>query len=91
MNKVAYNSCFGSYILSPIALERLAALGHSDPYTLPRHHPHLVAVVELLGGAASAEYSYIKVKEIAGDTYKIESYDGQETVLTPEDITWIKI
>ncbi|WQJ53833.1 MAG: hypothetical protein [Wendovervirus sonii] len=36
-------------------------------------------------------HSYFYVKEISGDTYVIEEYDGCETAKTPNDFDWIKI
>lgn len=56
-----------------------------------RHHRDLVAVVELLGSRASGSCSKLKIKTIQGNLYRIEEYDGYETVVTPQDEDWIII
>ena len=56
-----------------------------------RHDPMLVQVVEELGRDASGRYSNLMIKEIAGDRYRIEEYDGWEKVVEPADLDWIVI
>lgn len=58
---------------------------------LSRHHPDLIRVVEALGGAASGYCSEIKIAEIEGNLYKIDDYDGYETVVEPDDYLWINV
>lgn len=58
---------------------------------LERHDPDLVTVVEVLGKKASGSFSQLTIEEIDGDMYNIEEYDGQETVVTPDDIGWTVI
>jgi hypothetical protein len=54
-------------------------------------HPLLVQVIEELGREASGEYSNLCIKEIETSLYRIDEYDGSESVITPEGISWINI
>ena len=58
---------------------------------LPRHHRLLVEAVEKFGKDAGSFYCNPIVVEIKGDRYMIKEYDGWESVVEPEDISWIKI
>jgi hypothetical protein len=58
---------------------------------LPRHDKDLVAVVEKLGDKANGDCADLKVVEIDSNLYRIDEYDGAESVETPEDIDWIKL
>lgn len=58
---------------------------------LPRHDKDLVAVVEELGDKANGDCADLKVVEISSNLYRIDDYDGAESVETPEDIDWIKL
>lgn len=58
---------------------------------LSRHHPDLIRVVEALGDEASGYCSEIKIAEIEGNLYRIDDYDGYETVVEPDDYTWINV
>lgn len=60
-------------------------------YTLDfeRNDPALVQVVEELGDKASGEFAELRIAEIEeGQRYRIEDYDGRETVMTPLDYDW---
>ena len=94
MTKVVINSCYGGFGLSDKARERLKELGleFKWQYDIPRHHPLLVQVVEELGEEASDHYAKLKVEEINSNLYKIDEYDGLESVLTPNDNAgWISV
>ena len=98
MNKVAYNSFYGGFYLSKPAQEYLLKkYGIKPTYygsidnILNRYDPRLIDVIETLGDLASSELSKLKIKEIDSDIYMIESYDGLETVVVPNDLDWIKI
>lgn len=52
-----------------------------------RNDPVLVQVVEELGDKASGKYSKLRVVEVDG-LYKINEYDGYESVETPDQIEW---
>ena len=54
-----------------------------------RHDPELVKTVEDLGSEANGTSALLKIKEIKGDRYVINEYDGNERVVEPDDINWI--
>lgn len=54
------------------------------PFTMARHSSLLVECIETLGSAkASGMFSDLQVGEVE-DLYRIEEYDGLETIVTPE-------
>lgn len=54
-----------------------------------RHDPALVQVVEELGEAAGGEYANLKIAEVpSGTGYRIDEYDGMESVMTADDYVW---
>lgn len=58
---------------------------------IPRHDPILVDIVEELKEEANGECAKLVVVEIATPMYRIEDYDGMESIHTPEDNDWIVI
>lgn len=58
---------------------------------IPRHDPILVQVVELLGyEKASGNCAKLCIEEVPDGTgYRIEEYDGNETVRTNYDTDWV--
>ena len=58
---------------------------------IDRTDPILVSIVEILGSrAASSKLSFLTVVEIPdGTQYKIDSYDGVESIITRDDDDWI--
>lgn len=54
-----------------------------------RADPVLVQVVEELGDAADTLYSNLVIRELpAGTKYRIEEYDGSESVVTIDEYRW---
>ena len=95
-NKVVYNACFGGFGLSEAAKARYAELTGADVsnyfrWEFTRHDPALVKVVEELGDAASGFYGNLRIAEIEGSVYRIDEYDGSESVETPDTVDWIHI
>jgi hypothetical protein len=97
--KVVYNSCFGGFSISVEALTRMKELGFtggsyvcSDNYVClfgcARHDPILVQVVEELGKRANGIHATLRIAEVSGP-YRIEEYDGSETVMESKDYKWI--
>ena len=91
--KVVYNACYGGFGLSDEAVARLEELGSTIddtylPWEFPRHDPLLVQVVEELGDKANTWASKLRIEEVSGP-YRIEEYDGLETVYEPGDYNWI--
>lgn len=95
MNKIVYNGCYGGFNLSEEAKERYVELTGcaADFYArdLNRHDPYLVQVVEELGDAASGFCGALRIEEIEGSLYRIDEYDGYESVETPDAIDWVEI
>jgi len=99
--KVVYNVSYGGFSISTEALTRMQELGfkgeasvnslHNDfayLYDCARHNPILVQVVEELGKKANGLGSDLRIAEVFGP-YRIEEYDGAETVMEPGDYDWI--
>ncbi len=87
--KVVYNATYGGFSLSDLAISLLKERRIDDPYDLPRHHPELVAVVDLLSkNSHGGRFSNLKIAVVEGP-YIIHDYDGLETVLQPRDMDWI--
>ncbi len=60
-----------------------------DPSNITRHDPILVQVVEELGSVrASGKHADLKIEEVEGK-YRIDEYDGNEQVMTPDSYEWI--
>lgn len=59
--------------------------------TVERHDPALVQVVQELLNKANGPFANLTIRQIQGNEYRIECYDGQETVLEPKDVPWIVI
>ena len=58
---------------------------------IPREDPILVFIVETLGAAASGKFAELEVIEIPdGTLYKIDEYDGLESLITQDDDDWLK-
>ncbi len=58
---------------------------------IQRHDHDLVRCVETLGHAANGEYANLQVRELKGNRYRIDIYDGNEDVFEPEDEEYITI
>ena len=91
--KVAINRCHGGFILSDEAEKLYEKLAGEEfcPYDTPRHCPHLIRVIEELGARASGECSDLQIVDIADSRYRINEYDGFESVETPHTLRWIEI
>jgi hypothetical protein len=53
-----------------------------------RHDPILVQVVEELGEKANGECAKLAIAEVSG-AYRIDEYDGSESVESPNSYDWI--
>jgi hypothetical protein len=53
-----------------------------------RHDPILVQVVEELGDKANGSCAKLAIEEVSGP-YRIDEYDGYETVKEPDGYDWI--
>ena len=67
---------------------RHSALTLSDS-DIMRFDPFLVQVVEDLGEVANGKYANLAIADIpAGTKYRIDEYDGLESVMTIDDYEW---
>lgn len=96
MTKILYNACFGGFGLSEEALALYKQKAGLDPDTkiyawdLNRTDPILIATVEELGTDRSGDtYSRLVIAEVpSGVKYRIDEYDGNESVMTIHDYDW---
>lgn len=63
---------------------------HTDD-DIKRHDPDLVRCVEALGRKANGGFAELKVRNLRGNRYRIDEYDGWENVYEPEDEEYITI
>lgn len=57
--------------------------------SIARTDPALVQVVEELGEKASGDFAQLLIAEVpAGTKYRIDEYDGYESVMTIDDYDW---
>lgn len=88
--KVVYNGCFGGFSLKGKALDRYCELkGIPRPeyylYDIERSDPALVQVVEEL------HPGHLAIRDIPpGSLYRIDEYDGNESVMLIQEYVWIK-
>lgn len=88
--KVVYNNCYGGFGLSDKAIELGRVLSGDINWTEPdcRHDPILVQVVEQLGEEVNSRHADLRIKEVRGK-YRIDYYDGYETVIEPHEENYI--
>lgn len=56
---------------------------------MPRHDPVLVQIVEELGDAANGAHAALRIEEVqSGERYRIDEYDGAESVMKIDDYQW---
>lgn len=96
MTKILYNNCYGGFGLSEAAMIMYKQKAGIDPETriyhwdIDRADPILIEVVETLGLELSGDrYSELAIAEIpSGVKYRIDEYDGNESVMTVDDYDW---
>jgi hypothetical protein len=61
----------------------------SGPYNIERNDPALAQVVEELGDKANGSCAKLRIQEVpAGTLYRIDEYDGSESVMTHDAYDW---
>lgn len=94
MTKIVYNACYGGFGLSNKARELYCTLSGVDPLEfydsdLDRTDPILVQVVKELGSKADGRHANLQIRDLEpGTLYRIDEYDGWETVMTIADYEW---
>ncbi len=58
---------------------------------MKRHDTDLIRCIEELGDRANSKYSKLGIVTISGRAYRVDEYDGWETVVEPDDYEWIII
>ena len=107
MPKIVYNACYGGFSLSDRAVYRARELAQTDEQKkawndvnpqygyidgIERHDPILVQVVEELGEEADGSCAKLRIEELPeGSAYRIDEYDGRESVMTADDYDWIRV
>ncbi len=87
-HKVLYNASYGGFSLSE-EMERILNHLGLDPDTIARHDPRLIDLVQEIGiENAGAPNCNLEIATIDSDQYRIEEYDGLETVVEPQDLFW---
>ncbi len=96
MTKIVYNGCYGGFSLSDAAMRRYAEIKGMayDEMTLgsrefERDDPALVQVVEELGDAANGMCAKLHIEDVPkGTLWRIDEYDGFESVATQDSCEW---
>ena len=94
MTKIVYNNCFGGFSLSEKAIARYKEIKGSVPddfydRDIDRADPALVQVVEELGSEADGGCASLAIEDVpAGTKYRIDEYDGNESVQTIDSYDW---
>jgi len=97
MTKIVYNACYGGFSLSEAACNLYDELKDQPRGTtthggrdIPRNDPALAEVVERLGAqAASGAFAALAIRELPIRTkYRIDGYDGYESVMTIDEYEW---
>ena len=58
-------------------------------YDIARNDPALAAVVEEMGAAANGQSADLQIRDLApGTRYRIDKYDGNESVTTDQEYDW---
>lgn len=90
--KIVFNAWFGGFGLRREALALYNALsGKSLTYdhNISRTDPTLVNVIEKLGDFANGTFARLRIRELPrGTKYRIDEYDGQESVVTDDEMDW---
>lgn len=91
MTKIVYNACFGGFGLSDEGMNRFKELGGktNSRWEIERTDPLLVQVVEELGDEVNTRFSNLQIIDLPeGTKYRIDEYDGNESVMTIDDYEW---
>lgn len=96
MTKVVYNGCYGGFSFSDAACKRLIELEVQDAdmsgsRDVCRHDPKVVQVVEEMGDDADGRCASLCIAVLKGSQYRIDEYDGSESVQEPNDISWTSV
>lgn len=93
--KVVYNGYYGGFSLSDKAVARYWELKGTKPpkdwysRNVERDDQLLVQVVEELGKDACGSFAHLLITDVpAGTKWRIDEYDGSESVMTIDEYEW---
>lgn len=92
--QVVYNCCYGGFGISDDAVRWLQDRNvetDNSATGLTRHHPLLVQCVKELGEKSNGQYAALYVHTLNGNKYRIDEYDGSESVVEPNENEWIVV
>ena len=93
--KIVFNGAYGGYGIPDEVGKKYNEIAGTnykstwDMEDIPRHDKLLVQLVEEY--FASGGETDLLITEIKGNRYRIEEYDGWESVVEPDDIDWIEV
>ena len=89
---IMYNTCYGGFSVSEAALEeyrrQCPEAQEVSCYSVERHDPVMVGIVQRMGERANGQCAKINLKEISAEYlgfYEIDAYDGMEHVIIQYD------
>lgn len=86
-----YNRIRAAEQTKPISSGRFkeSNAAYFSPTSIERADPILVQVVEELGEQANGNYARLIITDIpAGTLYRVEEYDGYESIMVQDDYNW---
>lgn len=90
--KVVYNACFGGFSLSQKAIQMGRGLSGNKVWgglDIDRADLILVRIIEAIGGEADGPCASLMIKDVpSGALWRIDEYDGMESVMTESDYDW---
>lgn len=92
--EVVYNACYGGFSVSEELCEeyeKITGKRLETHYYLDRHDKVLIDLVKKMGKEASGSYADLRIDTICGEMYRIDEYDGMESVVTPDRQEWVVI
>ena len=96
-NEIVINKCYGGFGLSEGAVElyNKLAIENGEPMYMDavsldnfRTNKILIQVVKTLKDKANGKNAKLDVVEFIGCLYRIDEYDGYESLWTPTNIHW---
>ena len=89
---IMYNTCYGGFSVSNSAIEeyrrQCPEAQEVSCYSVERHDPVMVGIVQRMGERANGQCAKINLKEISAEYlgfYEIDAYDGMEHVIIQYD------
>ena len=102
MTKIVYNACFGGFSISKEAVVRgreitgdpkwggvIEGEAYPDGRDISRTDPVLVQLITELDHAVNGSFANLRIADLPkGTKYRIDKYDGRESVMAVDDYEW---